>query len=198
MSSEIKQLSKKEEIISASIEIFVNEGFDRPTMDSIASRAKVSKRTLYKYFSNKHALLDEIIFRLVDEKHSSLNFKYSKDEDILLQIQNIIKHKTDHLLCPSNLKLAKIILSEALKGEGFLKDMLEEVLRTERVTLEWIKQAQEDQKLLKEEPLVILDFLNELVNGIIFFPILFGKKDQVTKKEIEDVSRMFLFLKGVN
>ena len=198
MSPEVKQMSKKEEIISASIEIFVNEGFDRPTMDSIASRAGVSKRTLYKYFPNKHALLDDILIQLVDEKQSGLDFKYSKEEDILIQVQGIIKHKTDHILCPSNLKLAKIILSEALKGEGFLKDMLEEVLKTEKVTLEWIQHAQDDGKLSKEEePLIVLDFLNELVNGIIFFPILFGKKDNVTDKEIEDVAKMFLFLKGV-
>ncbi|MCO4754485.1 MAG: TetR/AcrR family transcriptional regulator [Bacteriovoracaceae bacterium] len=197
MSTDPKPQSKKDDIIMASIEIFANEGFDRPTMDSIATRASVSKRTLYKYFPNKNALLDDILMYLINQKQSVLNFTYNDDEDLFVQLERIITQKTEHILYPSNLKLARIILSEALKGEGLLKDKLEAVLKTEKVTLEWIEKAQKANKLtIEEQPLEILDFLGELINGVIFFPILFGKKEQATQQEIESVASMFLHQKG--
>jgi len=199
MSTDSKPQSKKDDIIMASIEIFANEGFDRPTMDSIATRASVSKRTLYKYFPNKNALLDDILMYLINQKQSVLNFTYNDDEDLFVQLERIITQKTEHILYPSNLKLARIILSEALKGEGLLKDKLEAVLKTEKITLDWIEKAQKANKLTTEEqPLEILDFLGELINGVIFFPILFGKKEEATQEEIESVASMFLHQKGKN
>jgi hypothetical protein len=47
----------KEKIIEKSTELFLNLGFKSVTMDEIASSLGVSKKTIYKYFSNKTALV---------------------------------------------------------------------------------------------------------------------------------------------
>ncbi|MEE9408416.1 MAG: TetR/AcrR family transcriptional regulator [Polaribacter sp.] len=49
----------KEKIIEKASELFLNLGFKSVTMDEIASELGISKKTLYKYFSNKHALVEE-------------------------------------------------------------------------------------------------------------------------------------------
>ncbi|WP_405611480.1 TetR/AcrR family transcriptional regulator [Polaribacter sp. Asnod1-A03] len=50
----------KEKIIEKSNELFLNFGFKSVTMDEIASALGVSKKTIYKYFNNKTALVTSV------------------------------------------------------------------------------------------------------------------------------------------
>lgn len=52
-------LCMEEKIIEKAGELFLNLGFKSVTMDDIASELGISKKTLYKYFSNKHALVEK-------------------------------------------------------------------------------------------------------------------------------------------
>lgn len=56
----------KEKIIVKASELFLNLGFKSVTMDDIANELGISKKTLYKYFSNKHALVEESTTTLHD------------------------------------------------------------------------------------------------------------------------------------
>lgn len=49
----------KEKIIEKAGELFIKLGFKSVTMDDIANELGISKKTLYKYFSNKHSLVEE-------------------------------------------------------------------------------------------------------------------------------------------
>ena len=58
----------KEKIIEISNELFLGLGFKSVTMDDIANKLGVSKKTIYKYFKNKTELVDAVtnhIFNLV-------------------------------------------------------------------------------------------------------------------------------------
>ncbi len=48
--------SKRDRIIEAALGLFLEGDFDAVTMDAIAARAEVSKRTVYAYFDGKEAL----------------------------------------------------------------------------------------------------------------------------------------------
>ena len=48
---------KRSAILAAAWALFVADGFDRTSVDAIAARAGVSKRTVYDYFGDKQALL---------------------------------------------------------------------------------------------------------------------------------------------
>lgn len=51
---------RKELIIDAAKQLFIDVGFEKTTMDDIAKKAEYTKPTLYKYFKNK----EEILFGL--------------------------------------------------------------------------------------------------------------------------------------
>lgn len=51
-----KSEEKRESILVAAADIFLREGFDRCSMDSIAAAAGVSKQTVYSHFDNKDEL----------------------------------------------------------------------------------------------------------------------------------------------
>jgi AcrR family transcriptional regulator len=48
-------------IIAAARDMFLAEGYDGMTMDGVAARCGMSKKTLYRLFSSKQALLTEIV-----------------------------------------------------------------------------------------------------------------------------------------
>jgi TetR/AcrR family transcriptional regulator, cholesterol catabolism regulator len=50
-----------EKILSASTELFRQYGFKAVTMDDIARRAGISKKTLYQHFANKHEVVNETV-----------------------------------------------------------------------------------------------------------------------------------------
>lgn len=49
----------KEKIIKKATDMFLKLGFKSVTMDDIASEMCISKKTIYKYFSNKEKLIEE-------------------------------------------------------------------------------------------------------------------------------------------
>jgi len=50
-----------EKILTSSIELFSQYGFKSITMDDIARRAGISKKTLYQHFANKHEVVNESV-----------------------------------------------------------------------------------------------------------------------------------------
>jgi AcrR family transcriptional regulator len=50
----------KDKIIEVANDLFLNLGFKSVTMDDIASKIGVSKKTIYKYFKNKTELVDVV------------------------------------------------------------------------------------------------------------------------------------------
>jgi len=50
----------REQILWAAREVFLEEGFERASMDAVASRARTTKRTVYAHFENKAALLNAV------------------------------------------------------------------------------------------------------------------------------------------
>lgn len=51
---------KRTSILTAARELFVSDGFDRSSVDAVAARAGVSKRTVYDYFGDKQGLLQAV------------------------------------------------------------------------------------------------------------------------------------------
>ncbi len=52
---------KRAAVLGAARELFATEGFERTSMDAVALRAQVSKRTVYDYFGDKRTLLLAVI-----------------------------------------------------------------------------------------------------------------------------------------
>ncbi|MFI6090995.1 TetR/AcrR family transcriptional regulator [Streptomyces sp. NPDC051218] len=52
---------KRTAILTAARELFLADGFDRTSVDAVAARAGVSKRTVYDYFGDKQTLLRTVV-----------------------------------------------------------------------------------------------------------------------------------------
>jgi TetR/AcrR family transcriptional regulator, mexJK operon transcriptional repressor len=55
---------KKTAILDAAETLFVTDGYERTTVDAVAARARVSKRTLYNHFSDKEVIFLQLLSRV--------------------------------------------------------------------------------------------------------------------------------------
>ena len=79
---------KKQEILSATLILFAEKGYDGTTMDDIATSIGTSKATIYQYFTGKEDLFSQIL------QNSSFNLyakELSSDETSQLDIREKIK-----------------------------------------------------------------------------------------------------------
>lgn len=63
----------KDKIINKAKEMFLRLGFKSITMDDIACEMCISKKTIYKYFSNKDILIEESVQMVHKEIHETIN-----------------------------------------------------------------------------------------------------------------------------
>ncbi len=63
----------REIILEHSRELFLREGFNKTTMDEIAGRLKISKKTIYKNFTSKDELVREALMNFVLGNQEKVN-----------------------------------------------------------------------------------------------------------------------------
>ena len=68
-----KTSERREAILVAAKQVFLEMGFDRASMDEIAARFGGSKATVYRYFGSKETLFKELISRTANEMGGGLN-----------------------------------------------------------------------------------------------------------------------------
>jgi len=63
--SKADALRLREHILSAATELFLAEGYGTTSMEAVAARARISKRTLYDRFEDKAALFAATVHAVV-------------------------------------------------------------------------------------------------------------------------------------
>ena len=87
----------KDIIIKKSNELFLNLGFKSVTMDEIANALGISKKTLYKHFSNKTALIDAVTNYMFDTICCSIEDVCAQKMNPIDEMFHIKRVVLDHL-----------------------------------------------------------------------------------------------------
>ncbi|XUY30076.1 TetR/AcrR family transcriptional regulator (plasmid) [Agrobacterium sp. rho-8.1] len=107
------QLSGK--ILDVAETLFLAQGFERTSIDQIATTAHVAKRTLYARFADKDAVFDAVVKRRIDHnllEIDSLDLQGLKLEDKLLKLAHLL---LEHVLQPEAIELDRAITAEAVR-----------------------------------------------------------------------------------
>lgn len=88
---------EKEKIMKLTTQIILSEGFHNFTMDYLAQKLKMSKKTFYKYFSSKEELLEESIFSFIRENVSHFEALIEMDIPALEKLSRLFSAVIDIL-----------------------------------------------------------------------------------------------------
>lgn len=103
-------------IIEAGVAEFQEKGFAAASMDRIATRSEVSKRTLYKYFESKENLFRSIVAELSERFSGLADIRYRPGQPIRGQLTDLAWAEAHLLLTPDVIAMARMIISESLRS----------------------------------------------------------------------------------
>ena len=81
----------KERILDAALEVFSEKGFHSATVDEIAERAGVGKGTLYRHFSNKETLFNDLVRLRIEDLERDVLAVLDDRDDVLTMITKYLK-----------------------------------------------------------------------------------------------------------
>jgi TetR/AcrR family transcriptional regulator, mexJK operon transcriptional repressor len=170
--SESRSDRKRRLLLLAATELFLDKGYDSASMDDVATKAAVSKPTVYKYFSDKERLFAEIVrattgeidqlVRLVAE---TMTEQASFESGLIVLARRFITA----LMQPRVLRLRRLVMANAERfpevGRSWFERGFERVL----ATLAGSFQSLADRKLLHvDDPLLAA---NHFVGLLLWIPI---------------------------
>lgn len=128
--------ARPEEITAAALELFVERGFANTRLEDVASRAGISKGTLYLYFANKEELFkavvrEALVARLVEFRAGIDQFQGTSFE--LLRL--VFKTWWERIGSTRISGIPKLIISEARNFPEIARFYVDEVVKPGRETL---------------------------------------------------------------
>jgi AcrR family transcriptional regulator len=178
---ELREKSR-EKILSASLELFANKGYDATSIESIATKAGISKGLIYNYYESKKSILLAIFEDAIAQGESMIE-KQKGAGSVQHRVEGMIEMYFDLLQgSPEYLKLLMVISLQP----GVMED-------TKELTGEMFKRNQEMiaavfNKGKDKDPLKGL-MLDALLDGILLNYIRYGNKypiDALKKRIIKD------------
>lgn len=103
-------LDKKRRLLEAARDAFVREGYNAVTMDSIAQKAGVSKRSLYLWHEDKAALFRECVVE------GALRFpapSFDASRDLAASLRSFATELLREFIKPSTIGMGKLLIRES-------------------------------------------------------------------------------------
>lgn len=104
-------LSKREQIIEAAHQMFLEHGYGASSMDGIAAAAQVSKRTVYSHFANKDELFRQIIHAFCG-RMSNVDLQDNEDAPIEIRLKQVGIQLIHIILHPEAMATLRIVMAE--------------------------------------------------------------------------------------
>jgi len=104
------------DIREAAVAIFLANGYEGATMEDIASRAGVSKQTVYKHFTDKYHLFADIVLSTTDDMSTLIELiaeKLPATNDLRGDLGQLARTFLFALMQPRVLRLRRLVISSA-------------------------------------------------------------------------------------
>ncbi|BCF99652.1 TetR family transcriptional regulator [Paraburkholderia sp. PGU19] len=187
---------KRAAVIEAAIDEFRAAGFDATSMDRIAARASVSKRTVYNHFPSKEALFAAILQQLWDASKAGDAPGYRADKPLRPQLIELLAQKLRLLNDEAFMSLARVAIAAGIHSPERARDMVARIGEREEGLTVWIRAAAADGRLDTPDPAFAAQQLHGLVKGFAFWPqVTMGQPSLTTDEQktiAESSADMFL------
>ena len=113
---ETRSARKDREIVQAATAAFVSKGYDGTSMEEIATKAGVSKQTIYKHFTDKVTLFGEVVESTATQANDvieSVTTLLSEVEFMEGGLQQLARRLIAMLMDDELLKLRRLIIANA-------------------------------------------------------------------------------------
>lgn len=108
-----------ENILAAAAQLFLENGFDATSMDAIAEKARISKRTLYARHADKSALFNAVLYDLLDRLLAPVERIRYEPGDLASILTAIGRDMISSVVQPEFLAVYRVVTFEAHRRPEF-------------------------------------------------------------------------------
>lgn len=176
---------KHRQILDAAVAVFQDLGYACTSMDCIAARANVSKRTVYNHFENKEALFRAILDRMAEQANPALDISYDPDRPIREQLVELGWGEGKLLTSPAFMGLARLVVGEIIRDPVLAGDMNSKLDKV-RVFQTFMAAAIADGAIAATDPDVAGEQFLGLIKSRAFWPFIFSGQT-VTEDQMDRI-----------
>lgn len=184
------------DILAAAKAEFLERGFDNVSMDAIAERASVSKRTVYNHFASKDLLFEKITEQLITQVKGRLRVAYDPSKPLDVQLRATAEIQVQMSNDVEMLRTARMLLGGMLSMPDSCHDALQRAKWEKEPLVDWIKAAQADGRLADCDPNISAHLFRSMLDGMFFWPRITGAHEVPADKDqdavIDSAVGMFL------
>jgi TetR/AcrR family transcriptional regulator of autoinduction and epiphytic fitness len=163
---------KRAAIVDAAVAEFRAAGYEATSMDRIATRAAVSKRTVYNHFPSKEALFGHIVEDMLARGSDEHATPYRGDRPLREQLLQLVRHKLGLLRDPDFTDLARVAITAGMHSPELARELMQRLGQREHAMTTWVRAAAADGRLDTADPAFAAMQLESLVKGFAFWPQL--------------------------
>jgi len=169
-----EKLEKKEQLLSASYDLFMNKGVEETSIQDIVNEAHTGKGTFYYYFKDKQDVKKTLI-NAVAQRLINSSIKNVKKQEIEFLADQIIFISNDIInIIKKDKKLIKFIAME-LSYEIYKNAVNDLYLRNESSLLKIFSEGKKQNGEKLKNPKIMMSTIIELITSTSYNSILFSE-----------------------
>jgi AcrR family transcriptional regulator len=133
--SRAEALELRDRILEAATELFLTEGYGSTSIEAVAARAGISKRTFYHRFDDKAALFAAVVHRIIEQIRPPPGVPLLKGmtlQKVLRRLAGLILRAA---LSPQAIALHRLVTAESVRFPNLVRAVYEEGWAQEATTL---------------------------------------------------------------
>jgi AcrR family transcriptional regulator len=116
--SRLQSAQLSDRILDVATALFLGDGFGATSIEAVAKRAGISKRTFYHRFRGKEALFEAVVRRLIERWMKPFAAASLEAPDLAETLRRTAEYMLDAALTPEALALHRIAIAEATRFPG--------------------------------------------------------------------------------
>jgi AcrR family transcriptional regulator len=119
--SRLQSAQLSDRILDVATALFLNHGFGTTSIEAVAKRAGISKRTFYHRFRGKEVLFEAVVRRLIERWMPPFDSALLDAPNIDAALRRAAEHMLNIALKPEALSLHRIVIAEARQFPGLAR-----------------------------------------------------------------------------
>jgi AcrR family transcriptional regulator len=169
------QSIRRETILNAAKDVFLEQGYDLATMDDIAERAETTKRTVYAHFENKEALFAAMV------AHSGGMFLEHLGElgrgasNYQAELERFANRFCELSTFRHAVQFQRVIIAESKRFPSLARGVSTSIHgRASAIVARYLQELDRQGKLKVPDPKIAAEQFLDITTGSIRFATLFG------------------------
>ena len=178
---------KRMDILNAARQELLETGFRDTSMDRIAERAQVSKRTVYNHFPSKETLFAAIIGEFIRDMQQAITVEYDSGLPLDQQLREIAMREVEQVTSEDYIAVFRVFLAELSNFPDMFKEVLAANASGHNPVEDWMQGACDDNRLaIANVPLAANQFVS-MLKGALFWPLMAGYGEPASAEQCKAV-----------